>query len=318
MEGKLPNGKINTVLGSITGEDLGFTYIHEHLITDATRVRPEPDLTMNSISRALAELSDFAEAGGKSLVEGTAIDYGRNVFALKEIARQCSVNIIPITGFNKGPYFPQWVREASCEYLADFMAREVLEGIDDSDIKASVIKAGTSYEEITPDEEKVLRAVARAGKLSGAPIYTHTEAGTMGVEQLNILEQEGVDLTRVMIGHLDRLLDLQYHLTILQRGAWVVYDQVGKTKYYSDTDRVNHIVSLVEKGYGDRILLAGDMGRRSYLKSYGGGPGFSYIITEFIPILLEAGLTEEQVHSFFVDNPRYILSSRSEVTENGV
>lgn len=299
-----------TIKGPVSPQNLGFTYSHEHLICfpPLVAMKEDPDYQLPYVDRAVAELESFRQAGGRCLVEGTAIDYGRMPSALDEIAQRVCVHIVFCTGFNKGRFYPESVIRASPDELSDLMVHEMTEGIGGSLLRPGFIKCGASYNSISPQEEKVTVAAARAHKATGAPIWVHTEAGTMALEQLDILEREGADLSRVCMGHLDRNADLWYHRKIAQRGAYIGYDGPGKVKYYPDSVRVELIKGMLESGYGHRLLISGDMGRQSYLTSYGGGPGFQYIIKSFIPRLKDEGLTDSQIEQIWVRNPAEWLS----------
>ncbi len=296
---------VMTIKGLVSPQNLGFTYSHEHLICfpPPVAMKEDPDYQLPDVDRAVAELELFKQAGGGCIVEGTAIDYGRMPSALDEIAQRVCVHIVFCTGFNKGRFYPESVIKASPDELSDLMVSEMTEGIGRSMLRPGFIKCGASYNLISPQEEKVTIAAARAHRATGAPIWVHTEAGTMGLEQLDILEREGADLSRVCIGHLDRNADLWYHKKIAARGAYVGYDGPGKVKYYPDSVRVELIEEMLESGYGHRLLISGDMGRQSYLTSYGGGPGFQYIIKSFVLRLKDEGLTDSQIEQIWVRNP---------------
>ena len=179
-------------------------------------------------------------------------------------------------------------------------------------MRAGLVKAGSSFEAITPEEEKVFRAAARAHRETGAPISTHTEAGTMGLEQIELLESEGVRADRIVVGHVDRKLEPGYHLALAETGAFLSFDQLGKEKYAPDTERIAAIERLVEAGHEDQILLAGDMARRSYWPSYGrwNGPGFTYVLWRFAPWLRDAGLSEPTIERFLEENPARAFALR--------
>lgn len=303
-------GIVQTVKGPVRSEGLGFTYPHEHLVCFPPSIvmNQDPDYELPSVDRATEELNLFRQAGGRCLVEGTCIDYGRDVRAYKRIADAVDVHIVFTTGFNKGRLYPNWVIKASADELAGLMMKEIEEGFEDTGLKPGVIKCGGWYNVITEEEQKVTKAAARAHLKTGAPVWIHTEGGTMGLEQLDILEKEGVDLAKVCVGHCDRNADLWYHRKIADRGAYVGYDGPGKVKYYPDSVRVGLIKRMLDLGYGEKLLISGDMGRKSYLTSYGGGPGFEYIIKKFIPRLRDEGLSERDVEQIWVQNPAQWLS----------
>lgn len=294
---------VRTVLGDIAKEELGLTYSHEHLWSCPPPHQKDRDLEIMDYEKSLYELLNFKSVGGKTLVEASTLDYGRNGEKLRKMAVDSRVHIVATTGFNKYPYFPDWVEKETIEQIKDRLVRDITVGMDGTDSKSGFIKTGSWYQMIHPLEEKVTRAVARAQLSTGAPVWIHTEAGTMGMEMLDILEEEGVDLTSVAVGHSDRNADPYYHLKLAERGAYVQFDGPGKIKYYPDSTRVMLIKNLIGHGYLNQLLISGDMGRKSYLQAFGGGPGFKYIITKFIPRLLDEGITKEAIDTIFIKNP---------------
>jgi len=296
---------IRTIKGDIHREQLGVTYVHEHILTRPPlwRIHEDPDYVLDSIPKILVELDLFYEAGGRTIVDATALDYGRDARGLVQVAAQTPVNIVAITGFNRGDYADDTLQDLSVEAMTERCIADVLEGMDGTKARAGLVKLGTSYGFVRPIEERYARAAARTHKATGCAIIAHTTLGTMGLEQLDILEQEGVDLQKVAICHLDQNLDFGYLDAIARRGARVMFDGPSKIKYATDEQRILMLNRLVDAGHADRILISGDMGRRSYLKGYGGGPGFEYIIKRFIPRLREYGWDEALVDRVFVTNP---------------
>ena len=174
------------------------------------------------------------------------------------------------------------VSHLSIDEIADIMIEEVSVGMDGTEVKAGWVKAGTAYMHITPNEEKVLRAGARAAGATGVCLHTHTTSGTMGIEQAEIVESEGFDMERMIIAHVDRNPDLWYHRKMLEKGVYLIYDGPGKAKYYPDSMRIDLLRQLVADGYANKLMLSNDMGRRSHHKVYGYGPGFTWIKERFI------------------------------------
>ncbi|MNW46610.1 hypothetical protein D3C74_239140 [compost metagenome] len=295
--------KIRTVLGDILPEELGFTYSHEHLWCCPPPQQTDRDFELTDFDASLQELIHFKNAGGRSLVDASTLDYGRDGGKLKAMAEQSGVHVIGTTGFNKHIYFPRWVEEENVEQIAARMVADVTVGMDGSDAKAGFLKSGSWLQVIHPLEEKTTRALALAYHQTGAPIWLHTEAGTMGLEMLDILEEEGVDLTKVAVGHSDRNADSYYHLKMASRGAYVQFDGPSKVKYAPDSVRVQLIKAMLDAGFVRQLLISGDMGRQSYLHAYGGGPGFRYIIEKFIPRLLDEGVAQAQINQIFIKNP---------------
>lgn len=299
---------VRTVCGDIDPSLLGVTYLHEHLIGAALKEGSDPDLTLDSEAAAIKELRLFHLAGGRAVVEMSPRDYGRNGPALKRISEASDVHVITVTGFIKGSSADPLVEGLSINQIADEMIRDVCDGVDGTSIKAGIIKGGSSKDKITPNEEKIFRAAARAQKETGACISTHTEAGTMALEQVALLKSEGVPAERILIGHMDRKMDFDYHLAVAHTGVVLGYDQFSKEKYYPDSLRVEFITKMVKQGFRSQLALSGDLARKSYFTSYGGGPGYTFLLWRILPWLREDGLTPDDIHAVMVATPQRLLS----------
>ncbi len=324
---------IRTLKGDIKPEELGFTYSHEHIVC-----RPpywvekcEDDLLLDDKEKSKQDVEDFKRHGGNAIVDATAVDYGRDVQAVKEIADELDIHIIGTAGFNKsflwnapikeelkpliGNYetYVEWIENATINELTEFIIREVEEGLEGTPFRAGQVKFGTGYNSINPLEEKILRAAARAHHETKAPIHSHTEAGTMALEQIELLKAENVNLEFVSFGHMDRNPDPYYHEQIAKTGAFLCFDGIGKIKYGPESMRIHCILELVKKGYEDQILISGDTARKSYYKHYGYGLGLEYIITKWVPRFIDEanrnGLVGERlIHKFFIENPARCFS----------
>ena len=225
--------------------------------------------------------------------------------------------IVCAAGYNKDPFLAPFVNGVSVEELTERFVREIVEGIDDTGIRAGLVKASSTLDEISPVAEKVFRAAAAAHLRTGAPVSTHAEAGTMALEQVRLLESAGVDPRRVVIGHMDRKLDLSYHLEVASTGVFLGYDQISKVQYYLDRERAEAIAHLVDAGHGSQILLGGDLARRTYWPAWGHaeGPGFVYILKGFVPRLREIGVSDAAVDDLLTNNPaRAFAFSEPETT----
>ena len=319
---------IRTVDGDIKPEELGFTYSHEHIvcIPPYWKERNEDDLLLDDESKSLKDVMDFKKAGGNSIVDATAVDYGRDVKAVKRISQKTGVKIIATAGFNKsflwdaklkdnlkpvvGNYetYGEWIEKATVNELAQYVISEIEEGLEGTNIRGGQLKFGTGYNSISPLEVKTIKAVVIAHKETKAPIHSHTEAGTMALEQIELLKKEGVNLERVSFGHMDRNLDPYYHVQIAKTGAFLCFDGIGKIKYAPESDRINQIIYLVKQGFKDQILISGDTARKSYYKHYNHGLGLEYIIKKWVPRFIDeadkAGLDGESlIKDFFINNP---------------
>jgi 5-phospho-D-xylono-1,4-lactonase len=303
---------IQTVLGSIAPEQLGITYGHEHLLfcPPPPYDLQDPDLRLDSIETAIQEVQHFKAAGGQSIIEMGTVEMGRSPKGLKAISQAAGVHIIAATGFNKDLYCGSLVQDQSVKRLAAQMVRDLTIGIDDTDIRAGLIKFSTSLNTITTAEEKIVHAAILAHDQTGAPISTHTEAGTLALTQVRRLTSAGVDTGRVTIGHLDRNLDWDMLKAVADTGVFMGFDQISKEKYFPDSVRIDMIRRLIEGGYGKQILLAGDQARKSSWPSYGFGcgPGLTYILWRFVPWMLSMGISKAAVDDMLINNPARAFS----------
>lgn len=307
---------IETVLGSIAPEELGLNNYHDHLITiGGGEEKADRDLRLDRVDYAIDAMKSFKAAGGGSMVDMNPIDCGRQIEMLREISEASGVHIIACTGFQRAIYYDaeHWVNKYPLEEVARLIAEEVTEGIEinnyagpiitRSQAKAGVIKFATHYNCIRPMELKAIRAACMASLATGAPISTHTERGTMGLEVIELVKENGVDPRRVILGHVDRNPDLEYHKKMAAQGVTLGYDGPSRAKYWPDSVLIALIKGMCDAGYADNILLGGDNGRASMWPQYGGGYGHNYIIEKFVPRLLEEGVSETDVHKFLYDNP---------------
>lgn len=300
---------VMTALGPIDAGALGFCLHHEHVICKPLDVgADDPDLLLDDPAKATAELQAFFALGGRAVVDMTPSDYGRDIAGITWVARRSAVHVIVVTGHHKDRHAAPHLGGMGADEIAAVNVREVVEGIDGTTVRAGVIKAGTSLNRITEVEERVLRAAARAHLETGAPISTHTERGTMALEQISILREEGVDPARIIVGHLDFALDEAYLRRVLESGATVSFDQFSKTKYAADETRAAMVRTLVDAGHVGQILISGDLARKSYQLAYGGSPGFVYFVEQVPLLLMEAGLDAPTVRRIFVDNPARALT----------
>jgi predicted metal-dependent phosphotriesterase family hydrolase len=307
------SGTVHTVLGEIDASELGATYGHEHLLTMPGEhlLNGSDDTILDSLEKTTAELELFKQAGGGTIVELSCSEYGRDAGGLAECSRRSGVNVIAATGHIMEGYWRGVIdlSDRTVESLVDEMVHDLTEGFPEApDVRAGVIKVGTSKDAVHPDEVKMLTAAALVQRDLGVPITTHTTKGTIPQEQIRIFEEAGADLSKVCIGHQDLKLDYDQHLEVVKSGCYIGYDSISKEHYGPDATRVEFIKRLVEAGYGDQILLAGDIARKSYLTSYGGGPGFTYILWRFVPWLWSEGVSSEATDKMLIDNPARLFA----------
>ena len=304
-------GTINTVTGPVRGEDLGVVDYHEHLSFNAPGwlLREDRDFKLDDVDRSAAELRDWTVAGGRTIIEMSAIDFGRDIRAVKRIARKVpEAQVIAITGFNK-PYFcDDSVFSIADKDLIKRCVRDIERGIDGTECKAGLVKGGTGYNTMNERDQKLLRVAAKAHLETGVPLITHTEAGTMGWEQVEMLAGEGVNPARICLSHMDRNPDFWEHRRIAQTGAYLGYDCPGKTKYGPDELRIGVLKKMIDAGLGSQILLGNDLGRPSYWRHYGGGPGLDFVLAKHVPRLLDEGVSQAAIDDLLIHNPRRYLT----------
>lgn len=301
---------IRTVRGDIDPETTGFNLPHEHLITfPPMRTRTDIDYRLPSVEKAIEEVNFFKTAGGTILADLTTDGYGRNVKALKEISEKTGVHVLATTGFIMESLFPNVVFNSSESELVELFVKDINQGMDGTDIKAGWVKCGTSHDSMSRSEEKVMRAAAKTHHRTGVSVTTHTMGGTMAFTQINVLSSEKVPSDRISIGHIDRSsLNIGYLKMIVRTGVYITFDNIGKTKYYPDSLRIDMIKQLLADGFVKQILLSDDNGRQSYYKAYGGGPGMDYIPTTFVAMMKQAGISETDIHQMTVVNPRNFMA----------
>ncbi len=299
--------QIQTINGVIPSKKLGKTFIHEHLKIDLSSHKKDNDTNFDDIDAVIDEMKVLRKKGIDAIVEVTNRGMGRDIEAMCRIAKKTGINIILSTGFYKEPFLPQYVYEKEEKELAKLLIDDILIGIDGTDVKAHVIgEVGTSKDSITPMEHKVFKAAAITHLDTGRPISTHTTLGTMALEQLELLKNYSVELSKVVIGHLDLKCDLDYHMRVADTGCFMAFDTIGKVKYQPDEKRIENIVKLIDRGHVGQIVLSQDITRKSHL-NINNGIGYSYLLDKFLPKLIEAGVSAADIDKMLIDNPRRLL-----------
>ncbi len=300
---------IQTVNGLIRPEELGITMSHEHLALDLSPVRGDDDSSFDDEEQIVSEILMAKDYGVRSFVEVTCRDMGRDPQRLKRFSSRCGIHIVAATGYYLEPYHPESVKHGRVEELTEQFCRDLLEGMDGTDIKAGIIGEVASGEpEMAPSEEKVLIAAAMAGKKTGRAVTTHCQLGKLALEQSSLLLRYGMNPAKIILGHLDLASDRRYYEEVLRTGVNIGFDTIGKTAYLSDEQRAENLMWLLERGYEDRIVLSQDISRKSYLSAGGRYSGYMTVMKDFIPMLEARGLKEETKRKLLADNPARILS----------
>jgi phosphotriesterase-related protein len=307
--------RVMTVSGPIPPERIGFTLPHEHTGIylwhiqsrwDYWELTPDEDLIGE-------ELRDFRRRGGSTLVELTLPGVGRDPERLRRLAGRTGVQIVMGCGWYREAYYPPEARieRRSVDDLADELIGELRDGVDGTGVRPGIIgEIGTDKPWVSAQEERVHRAAARAARVTGMAITTHGVRSPVALAQLRIFEEEGVHPARVVIGHADSYPVLDHYLAILERGANLEFDFIGhrfQTEEAEEPRLVEHIVELLERGWGSQLLVSQDVCHNSQLKARGGF-GYAYLQQHFLPTLRTAAVGEGEIHQMTVENPRRILT----------
>lgn len=294
---------VMTVTGEVDVKSLGYVQAHEHIFLDGYEVSLIVDLMLDDPEVAVQELQLFQAVGGRTILEMTPHGLNPDPEGLARVARETGLNIIASTGIYWERFHPAWVKERSTMQLVDLFLKELTEGIAGTNVRAGIIaEIGSNHRQVSPIEERVFRAAARAHRESGVPIYTHAPFGWVGLQQVEILRSEGVSMDRVVIGHVDTVSQFEYARRLAPTGVYMGFDTVGRKDCGGDEMRADRILELVRMGYGDRIVLASDVCRRGHLRQ-NGGMGYDHVIRHFLPLLRSRGVSEEQIDQFMVENP---------------
>jgi phosphotriesterase-related protein len=307
---------VQTVLGPIEPSGLGFTLPHEHTQIALWHIENRWDYWQLTRDEPviLAELARFREAGGSGLVDVTLPGVGRDPVWLRGLAEASGLHIVMGGGWYRTAYYPPEARieRRSVDDLADELVREFTDGVGESGVRPGIFgEIGTDKPWVSPAEERVLRAVARASRRSGLAITTHAVMSDVGLAQIRIFEEEGADPGRVVIGHADSYPVLEHYLEIFERGANIEFDFLGMS--FTPTERhgegrvVELLCELLARGHAERIFLSQDVCHDSQLKRYEGN-GYTYLAETFLPRLRAAGVGEAEIETMTVTNPRRLLT----------
>ncbi|KKK36720.1 aryldialkylphosphatase [Mesobacillus campisalis] len=305
---------INSVTGPIETSELGVTLIHEHM-----RVRSEAVFVQfphlydeeKEFAKAVEQVNKVKRLGVKTICDPTVMELGRDIRFIERISRETGVQIIAATGIYSYHYIPPHFQNRDIDYMSSLFVRDIEVGIQNTSIKAGFLKCATDAQGVTPDVEKVIRAAARAHKKTGVPIMTHSHPGSgTGISQLEILIEEGVDPSRILIGHTGDTDNLEYILSVLEYGCFIGMDRYGLTGEVPTENRNTTVIELAKKGYADRMFLSQDhcctidwypedIPQQMFPKWT-----MSFVLEEVIPELKNSGVTIQQIQMMMVDNAR--------------
>lgn len=316
--------KINTVTGVCRPEELGRTLVHEHLLVgypgwqmDALAPRFERGEALRRAVDALQRLRSF---GVKTFLDPCPMDLGRDVDFMAEVAQASGMRIICTTG----AYFEEQgltytFRNLPLDDIAAIYEKEITDGIGETGIKAGLIKIATGHGHVSDYERKLLVAAARAAVRCDVPLISHTQEGTCGLEQIEILRAEGVPSHRLLVGHTDGVDDPAYHRSICAEGAYIGFDRLGITVIQPDEVRVKNVAELVRGGFGKHVCLSHDsncgawLGRPIFAPGQPLDPALipqmmpdwtpSHLFERVIPMMREAGIPDDAIAAMTDVNP---------------
>ena len=312
-----PEGAVvRTMLRDMAPAELahGSVLFHEHMslglafwdqmlpnIADAQReafIGPvDEPYFMQDTPMMVAELRAALSEGVSALVDGGHADMGRDLAFLRSVSEQSGMPIVASGGYYIDPFYPDEIRNGTDDEIAEGLAAAAA-----AERWGAFGEIGSSAE-ITEDERKMLRAVGKAHLATNLPVFTHTANGLEAVTQLDILESVGVSPDRVVIGHMGGLEDpdAEVHRAIAARGAYVGFDRLGGGPE-ADGHKVPMVRAMLDAGHAERVLLASDFARASDTQLRGGA-GYAKTITQFVPMLREAGVDDATIHTLTIDNP---------------
>ena len=309
---------VETALGPIATTELGPTLMHEHIVTRSPGVHENwPHLFDRDAILAIAErkMADLYGRGIRAIVDLTTVDLGRDIDLIAAVARRSRVHVIVATGVWRMPQ--RYFGAHGVDAVAELFIRDIIRGIGTSGVKAAIIKCATDTEGVTPVIENILRASALAQKATGVPISTHTwAAGRVGETQQAIFAQEGVDLSRVIIGHSGDSDDLKYLCGLMERGSTIGMDRFGLENYLPTAKRVEVLARLCAEGYAGKMVLSHDANCWSDMLSEENKRRtrpqwhYNHISDDILPALRKAGVSEDQIDQMLVRNPRAIFEAR--------
>jgi phosphotriesterase-related protein len=317
--------QVQTVRGGIDTSQLGPTLMHEHVfVLDTEILQNYPEEWGDEDKRvadAVTRLNELKARGVDSIVDLTVIGLGRYIPRIEQIAKQTKINIIVATGiytYRDAPLYFHFRGPGTVlggpELIVDMFVRDITEGIADNGVKAGILKCATDEPGVTKDVERILRATAQAHRKTGVPISTHTHAATrVGLEQQRIFRDEGVDLSRVIIGHSGDTTDLRYLEELIGDGSYIGMDRFGIDTILSFEGRVNTVAEMCKRGHAEKMVLSHDAACYNHWLPERPLPQilprwhYLHIHNDVIPALKQKGVTEEQLRAMLVENPRKIF-----------
>jgi len=315
---------IHSVSGPLQAQQLGRVLMHEHVfILDPDFLINYPELDgfdeARHVPDAIVRLNELKAGGIDTIVDLTVLGIGRNIERIATVQAETDLQILVATGLYTFNEVPHVIHIRGLSYpggaaalLTEMFVGDINEGIAGTGVRAAILKCATDAQGVTPDVELVLRAVARAQRATGVPISTHTHAlSKRGLEQQDVFESEGVDLSRVVIGHSGDTTDLAYLEEIMRRGSFIGMDRFGIDPILSFDDRVATVATLCERGHADQMVLSHDaacfIDLSPNIRTHLPNSHYLHITRDVIPALEKHGVTQGQIDQMLITNPRRIF-----------
>ena len=300
--------EVMTVTGPVRAKDLGFTLMHEHLLLDLLKDSWSVNNLLYEPELATLEVMRYRDAGGVTLVDLTNRGLGQRPLAVRSIAEETGLQIVLGCGWYREPYYEPYLHRWYVDRMAEQMIADLTVGIDDTGVRAGIIgELGAHERWVSPVEERMLRAGARAQRKTGVTLTTHGTKSPVALQQLDILREEGVDPARIVVGHSHSWPYPEFHEEIVRRGAWLSFDTISGRSEYELGKIIRLIKAVLEAGHIDRLLLSHDVCYRTQYVSYG-GCGYDFISTRLFAHLAKIGVTGDMFEQIMVDNPRRALT----------
>ncbi len=302
---------IRTVLGDISPDQLGITYMHEHLIIDSPIVAKDfPHIHLPNEADAITEVNQCKKVGVGAMLDCMPLGSGRDAIKLLRIAESTGINIISATGLHHDRYYrdDDLLEKASAEKLAELFLKDINYGMDGTNAQAGAIKVVTSGPKIKDREVKLFEAAAIAHSECGAPVLSHCEHGTGAIEQIELFSKFNIPLSHVILSHTDKEADIGYHHEILSSGVFVEYDQSLRQADDLNAPSAKLTAAMVGAGFVTQIMMGTDGARRTLWSSLGGSPGLAWLYSGWTKKLVEAGLKQSDIEQIFIANPAKALS----------
>jgi phosphotriesterase-related protein len=302
--------------------------MHEHVfVLDAEILQNYPEEWGDEekrVSDAVDRLNELKSKGVDTIVDLTVIGLGRCIPRIRRVAERTKINIIVATGiytYRDAPLYFEFRGPGTPlggpEPMVDMFVRDITEGIGGTGIRAGILKCATDKFGVTRDVERILRATAQAHRRTGVPISTHTHARKrVGLDQQRIFREEGVDLSRVVIGHSGDTTDLDYLEELAANGSYIGMDRFGVDTILSFDDRVNTVAEMCRRGYAGKMVLSHDAACFNHWLPERSMPvilprwNYLHIYNDVIPALRQKGVTEEQLRTMLAENPRKIFATQ--------